>query len=110
MHIMTAEFPRRWLTARPGSPIAERTDRATGYFAPWWIYNAHHVCPYWDIDYSTARCPAVQSVADKGINKHWHGCFEGVIVKNVKNLVTNEIWRLTGKVDEGGWFEGKWPD
>jgi hypothetical protein len=61
------------------------------------------VCPHWEIDYSTAHCPAVQSVAIK----HWHGCFEGVIVKS---LISHEVWRLTGEIDPAGWFEGRWPD
>jgi hypothetical protein len=81
--------------------------RPTAYFAPWWVYNSHHVCPGWEIDYSTARCPATQSSADRGNVKHWHGCFEGVIVKS---LVTHEVWRLTGNIDNAGYFEGRWPD
>lgn len=91
-----------WPTAT-GFPGYSGTDCATSYFASWWVRNAHHVCPHWEIDYSTAHCPAVQSVAIK----HWHGCFEGVIVKS---LISHEVWRLTGEIDPAGWFEGRWPD
>lgn len=104
MHIVTAEFPHRWLTARLGSPLAKHTDCATSYFAPWWVINSYHVCPGWEIDYSTARCGAT---ADPRVKHGYSYCFEGVIVKD---LVNHQVWRLTGKIDESGWFEGRWPD
>jgi hypothetical protein len=84
-------------------PMSSGTDAATAYFAPWWVRHPQHVCPGWDIDYSTARCVAILSWCQD----HWHGCFEGVVVKDVKH---QQVWRLTGNIDELGRFEGRWPD
>lgn len=74
--------------------------RPTASFAQWFVRHKEHVCPGWDIDYSTAQCPDC-------FRGHKPACFRGAIVKY---LPSNHIWRLTGKIDSGGWFEGRWPD
>lgn len=81
-------------------PYRPTEDRSTGFFAPWWIRSPQHVCPGWEIDYTTSECtPTLKS------KTHNAECFAGVLVKNAVN-----IWRLTGRIDNQGYFEGRWPD
>jgi hypothetical protein len=79
-------------------------DKSVVYFPPRFIRNPGPPLAGWVIDLSTSRCPVDDGVY---LATHWHGCFAGVIVKD---LSTSEVWRLTGKVDHLGYFEARWPD
>lgn len=77
-------------------------DTATAYFAPWFIREPMRL-PGWEIDLATSTVCNPQHETEI----HYPVCFEGVLVKCDH---PQEVWRLTGHVDDQGFFEGRWPD
>jgi hypothetical protein len=70
-------------------------DKATAYFAPWFISDPQGpILAGWEIDLEASTTCNPQ-------------CFEGVLVKDT---YSQKVWRLTGKIDSRGFFEGRWPD
>jgi hypothetical protein len=80
----------------------EGIETGTMYFSPRFIRDPNGpILAGWEFDFSTA----IHCTPEHWTETHHPECFEGVLVKSEQH-----IWRLTGKTDSQGYFEGKWPD
>jgi hypothetical protein len=113
-----------WLLARQRLPVVLKgndmtmvfkysppgCDAATTYFAPWFIGDPQGpTLAGWEFDFTHARCTGFGTgrLVELHVQARDYTCFEGVLVKDT---YSQQIWKLTGEIDDRGFFEGRWPD